>query len=73
MRIQSRPIEVQQDGHWLLGTLRSWEVDGNGEESGIVTFRNDHDELEVGRFPASQLRDPPTPAPDGGGDPARDR
>ena len=58
MRIPSRPIEVQHDGHWHVGVLRSWEVDANGEASGVVTFNNDRNELEVGRFPGSQIRDP---------------
>jgi hypothetical protein len=49
---------VQHDGHWRVGTLRSWEVDTAGEGSGVVTFTNDRDELEVGRFPASLIRDP---------------
>ena len=58
MRIPPRPIEVQHDGQWLEGVLRSWEVDDEGQESGVVTYTNDRHELEVGRFPASQLREP---------------
>jgi hypothetical protein len=58
VRIPPRPIEVRHEDQWRAGTLRSWEVDITGEGSGVVTFTNDRDELEVGRFPASHLREP---------------
>ena len=63
MRISPQPIEVQYDGQWRAGVLRSWEVDAAGLATGVVTFNNARGELEVGRFVVSDLRYPAQPSP----------
>ncbi len=56
MRIPPQPIEVQHDDTWYPGTLHSWDVDDQGNASGIASFTDERSEVCVGRFPEERIR-----------------
>ena len=56
-----KAVEVEVDGQWYAGELRSWDQAEDGSGSGVVTWRRAPGELLVRRFPAERIRKAPPP------------
>ena len=55
-----KQVEVEVDGTWYDGELRSWDQADDGSGSGVVTWRRPTGELLVRRVPAERIRPTPT-------------
>ena len=52
-----KAVEVEVDGQWYDGELRSWDQADDGTWSGMVTWRRAPGELFLDRFPADRIRE----------------
>jgi hypothetical protein len=51
-----KEVEVEVDGRWYDGELRSWDQADDGSWSGIVSWRRAVGETLIDRFQAGQIR-----------------
>ena len=62
-----KEVQVEVDGTWYDGELRSWDQANDGTWSGIVSWRREPGEIFVDRFPADRIRQVSPPVDDSSG------